>query len=56
MTIENKDGTYNNAGTGYMMEVYKTKVVFRARNFAEGTWVADTTGDSSYDITIKIEK
>lgn len=56
MTIENKDGTYNNAGTGYMLEVYKTKVIFRARDFAKGTWVADTTGDSSYDITVKLEK
>ncbi len=54
--IENKDGTYNDAGTGYIMEVYKTKVIFRARDFAKGTWVADTTGDSSYDITIKIAK
>jgi hypothetical protein len=56
MSIENKDGTYNNAGTGYIMEVYKTKVIFRARDFAQGTWVAETTGDSSYDITIKIAK
>ncbi len=56
MAIENKDGTYNNAGTGYIMEVYKTKVVFRARDFAQGTWVAETTGDGSYDITIKIKK
>ena len=56
MSIENKDGTYNNAGTGYIMEVYKTKVIFRARDFAQGTWVAETTGDRSYDITIKIAK
>ena len=56
MSIENKDGTYNDAGTGYMIEVYKTKVIFRARDFAKGTWVADTTGDSSYDITIKLAK
>ena len=56
LAIENKDGTYNDAGTGYMMEVYNKKVIFRARNFAKGTWVADTTGDKSYDITIKIEK
>lgn len=56
MTIENKDGTYNDAGTGYIMEIYKTKVIFRARDFAKGTWVAETTGDSSYDITIKIKK
>lgn len=56
MAIENKDGTYNNAGTGYIVEVYKTKVVFRARDFLQGVWVAETTGDDSYDITIKIKK
>ena len=56
MSIENKDGTYNDAGTGYMLEVYKTKVIFRARDFAKGTWVAETTGDSSYDIEIKLAK
>ena len=56
LAIENKDGTYNNAGTGYMMEVYNKKVIFRARNFAEGTWVSETTGDKSYDITINIKK
>ncbi len=56
MAIENKDGTYNDAGTGYIMEVYEKKVIFRARDFAQGTWVADTTGDKSYDITIKIEE
>ena len=54
--IVNKDGTYNNAGTGYIMEVYENEVIFRARNFAEGTWVSETTGDKSYDITITIEK
>ena len=56
MSIENKDGTYNNAGTGYIMEVYNDKVIFRARDFLQGTWVAETTGDSSYDIVIDIEK
>ena len=56
MTIENKDGTYNNAGTAYIMEVYKTKVIFRARDLAQGTWVAETTGDDSYDIVIKLAK
>ena len=56
LAIENKDGTYNDAGTGYMMEVYEDRVVFRARDFAKGTWVTDTTGDDSYDITIEIEK
>ena len=56
LAIENKDGTYNDAGTGYMMEVYEDNVIFRARDFAKGTWVAETTGDSSYDIVINIKK
>ena len=56
MSIVNKDGTYNNAGTAYIMEVYEDQVVFRARDLAEGTWVAETTGDDSYDITVKLEK
>lgn len=56
MAIENKDGTYNDAGTGYIMEIYEKRVIFRARDFAKGTWVAETTGDKSYDITIKLEK
>lgn len=54
--IVNKDGTYNNAGTGYIMEVYENEVRFRARDFAQGTWVAETTGEESYDIIIEIEK
>lgn len=56
LAIENKDGTYNDAGTGYMMEVYENEVRFRARDFAKGTWVAEATGDSSYDIVIDIKK
>lgn len=56
MAIENKDGTYNDAGTGYIMEIYEKRVIFRARDFAKGTWVAETTGDKSYDINIKFEK
>ena len=54
--IVNKDGTYNNAGTGYIMEIYENEVRFRARDFAQGTWVADTTGDESYDIIVELEK
>lgn len=55
MTIDNKDGTYNNCGTGYIVEVYEDEIIFRARDYAQGTWVAETTGDSSYDIVIPIE-
>lgn len=55
LTIDNKDGTYNNPGTGYIMEVYEDEVIFRARDFAKGVWVADTTGDSSYDLVIPVK-
>ena len=56
MSIVNKDGTYNNAGTCYIMEAYEDEIIFRARDLAQGTWVAETTGDDSYDIIIKLEK
>ncbi|MBQ4348921.1 MAG: metallophosphoesterase [Clostridia bacterium] len=56
MTIENKDGTYNEAGLGFILEVYEDEVIFRARNMAKGVWVAEETGDSSYDIVIPVEK
>lgn len=54
MTIENKDGTYNAAGLGFIIEVYEDEVIFRARDMAKGAWVADITGDSSYDIVIPV--
>ncbi|MBQ8027686.1 MAG: metallophosphoesterase [Clostridia bacterium] len=49
-SIVNKDGDYNDPGTGYMVEVYSNKVVFRARDFAKGTYLPD------YDIEIKLSK
>ncbi len=49
ITINNKDGSYNEPGTGYMVEVYNDKVVFRARDFANGVYVPD------YDIEIALE-
>ena len=55
-SIVNKDGTYNDAGTGYIAEIYEDQVIFRARDFAKGDWVADITGDSSYDIVIELKK
>lgn len=54
MTIDNMDGTYNNSGTGYILEIYEDQVIFRARDMANGTWVAETTGDPSYDIVIPL--
>ncbi|MBO5936263.1 MAG: metallophosphoesterase [Clostridia bacterium] len=55
-SIVNKDGIYNDAGTGYIAEIYEDQIIFRARDFAKGAWVADITGDSSYDIVIGLEK
>ena len=55
LTIENKDGTYNKAGLAFILEVYEDEVIFRARDMAEGAWVADITGESSYDIVIPVE-
>ena len=39
VSIDNEDGSYNNNGIGYMLEVYNNEVVFRARNFDEGKYV-----------------
>ncbi|MBQ3150462.1 MAG: metallophosphoesterase [Clostridia bacterium] len=47
LTIKNENGDCNDRGIGYMMEVYSGKVIFRARNFAQGKYVPE------YDITIK---
>lgn len=54
MSIENMDGTYNNGGLGYILEVYEDEVIFRARDMAKGTWVAETTGDQAYDLVIPL--
>ena len=37
--IENKDGEYNDSGTGYYVEVYDSSVIFRARDFSKGTYL-----------------
>ena len=37
LTIDNKDGRVNDNGLGCWVEVFRTKVVFHARNFATGT-------------------
>lgn len=46
--INNKDGDYNDAGIGYVVEVYNTAVKFRARDFGKGIWLTD------YDLTIPL--
>lgn len=39
--IVSKDGGFEAAGTGYMIEVYDGRVVFRARNFAAGYYMPE---------------
>ena len=48
LTIDNEDGTYNENGIGYTVEVYNNEVVFRARNFDKGVYVP------KYDIRINL--
>lgn len=47
-TIVNKDGDYNNAGIGFMIEAYDNHVLFRARDFAQGKYIPE------YDIDITL--
>lgn len=49
-TIVNKDGDYNNAGIGFMIEAYDNHVLFRARDFAQGKYIPE------YDIDIALAK
>lgn len=39
--IVSKDGGYEAAGTGYMIEVYSDRVLFRARDFGSGKYLSD---------------
>ena len=55
LTIENKDGTYNKSGLGYIVEVYEDEIIFRSSDMAKGTWVAETEYDASYDIVIPVK-
>lgn len=41
MTIDNKDGSFNENGIGFMVEVFDSHVLFRARNFAKGEYRPD---------------
>lgn len=50
LTINNKDGECNDNGIGFMVEVYDSHVLFRARNFAKGIYLHD------YDIDIPVVK
>ncbi|MBQ7740018.1 MAG: metallophosphoesterase [Eubacterium sp.] len=48
VAIDNEDGSYNDNGIGYMMEVYGNEIVFRARNFDKGVYVP------KYDIRVNL--
>ena len=48
LSINNKDGDYNDAGIGFTMEVLDDSVLFRARDFAKGAYLPD------YDIEIPL--
>lgn len=45
----NKDGDYCEFSTGYSVEVYEDEILFRARDYAKGTYVPE------YDITIPVK-
>lgn len=49
LCINNKDGEYNDAGIGYIVECSDSVILFRARDFAKGIWVSD------YDISIEVK-
>ena len=42
------DGDYNKVGSGFQVELYEEKIVFRARNFIQGEW------ESQYDWTMDL--
>ncbi len=48
--VDNNDGSYNENGIGYMVEIFSNRVVFRARNFNTGEYVSD------YNININLDR
>lgn len=48
VSIDNEDGSCNENGIGYMLEVYNNRVLFRARNFDTGRYIP------KYDIEINL--
>lgn len=47
--IVSKDDGYEANGTGYMIEVYEHSVVFRARDFANGTYLPELGIDKTFE-------
>lgn len=50
LCIENKDGDYNEAGLGFIVEVYRDEIIFRARDHKLGKWLP------KYDILIPLKR
>lgn len=48
LCVNNKDGENNDHGLGFIVEVYESSVLFRARDMCSGKWLPE------YDITIDI--
>lgn len=48
LCINNKDGEYNQAGTGFIVKVLENEIIFSARDFAQGKWLPE------YDIVIPV--
>ena len=46
--ITNKDGDFNNAGTGVILEIYEDKVISRARDFGTGEYIPE------YEVTYEL--
>lgn len=45
LTIDNKDGDNNENGIGFVVSVYSDHVLFKARNFAKGTYAPENDID-----------
>ncbi|MBP9988725.1 MAG: hypothetical protein KBT46_04425, partial [Ruminococcus sp.] len=45
LVVDNKDGDCNENGIGFVMEVYDNHVLFRARNFMQGTYIPENDID-----------
>ena len=50
ISVANFGGDYNANGAGYVVEVYETEVVFRARNYSTGEWVPN------FDLVISLKQ
>lgn len=49
LCANNDNGDYNGPGLGFIVEVYKDKAVFRARDLAKGIWVPEQNIEIAFD-------